>query len=74
MTALLGGYELWVVAGIALLLFGHRIPGMARSLGSGIVEFKKGLKGDAEESSPPPQVGSPPAGPADRPPNQHSDS
>ena len=29
---------------VALLLFGHRLPGMARSLGSGITEFKRGLK------------------------------
>ena len=31
-----GGMELWIVLILALLLFGHRIPGMARSLGSGI--------------------------------------
>lgn len=40
-----GGPELWIILAIFLLLFGHRIPGMARSMGSGIVEFKKGLKG-----------------------------
>ena len=39
-----GGWELWIILAIFLLLFGHRIPGMARSMGSGIVEFKKGLK------------------------------
>ena len=46
MTAFfMGGHWEWlVVLVIALLLFGHRIPGMARSLGSGITEFKKGLK------------------------------
>ena len=45
----LGGYEWVIVLVVALLLFGHRIPSMARSLGSGIVEFKKGLKsGDRE--------------------------
>ena len=43
-----GGYELLIVLGIVLLLFGHRIPSMARSLGSGIVEFKKGLSGEPE--------------------------
>ena len=49
-----GGPEFWVVLIVALLLFGHRIPGMARSLGSGIVEFKKGLKsGDKEEIAAP---------------------
>jgi sec-independent protein translocase protein TatA len=46
MTAVIfsGHWEWLVVLVIALLLFGHRIPGMARSLGSGITEFKKGLK------------------------------
>ena len=52
MTALfMGGHWEWlVILVIALLLFGHRIPGMARSLGSGITEFKKGLKkGEGEQ-------------------------
>lgn len=44
----LGPWEMWVILLIALLLFGHRIPGMARSLGSGIVEFKRGLKGGSD--------------------------
>ncbi len=46
----LGPWEMWVILLIALLLFGHRIPGMARSLGSGIVEFKRGLKGGDSSS------------------------
>lgn len=52
MTAVIfsGHWEWLVVLVIALLLFGHRIPGMARSLGSGITEFKKGLKkGEADQ-------------------------
>ena len=36
---------------VALLLFGHRLPGMARSLGSGITEFKRGLKEGADKSA-----------------------
>ncbi len=40
-----GQTELLVVAGIALLLFGHRLPGVMRSMGRGIVEFKKGVAG-----------------------------
>lgn len=44
-----GPWELAIIAGVVLLFFGNRIPGMARSLGSGIVEFRKGLKGDDEE-------------------------
>ncbi len=46
-----GPWEMWVILLIALLLFGHRIPGMARSLGSGIVEFKKGLKGGSSDNA-----------------------
>jgi sec-independent protein translocase protein TatA len=50
-----GGWEIWIILLIALLLFGHRIPGLARSLGAGIVEFKKGLRsGDKENQNLPP--------------------
>lgn len=34
-----------VIAVIGLLLFGKRLPEVGKSLGKGIVEFKKGLKG-----------------------------
>lgn len=37
--------EIVVILVIALLLFGKRLPEVGRSLGKGIVEFKKGLKG-----------------------------
>ena len=44
-----GGMELIIILVIVLLLFGRKIPGLARSLGSGITEFKKGLKdGEAD--------------------------
>jgi len=39
-----GGLELAVIAIVLLLLFGRRLPEVGRSLGQGIVEFKKGLK------------------------------
>lgn len=40
----------WVIIlVIALLLFGKRLPEVGRSLGKGIVEFKKGLKGIEDE-------------------------
>jgi sec-independent protein translocase protein TatA len=35
--------EMVIVMGIAVLLFGKRLPEVGRSLGKGIVEFKKGL-------------------------------
>jgi TatA/E family protein of Tat protein translocase len=44
----IGPQELLIVAVIALLLFGKRLPEVARSLGKGIVEFKKGINGVEE--------------------------
>lgn len=38
-----GHLELLIVAGVLLLLFGHRLPKIMRGLGQGIVEFKKGV-------------------------------
>lgn len=45
----LGLPEMIVVMGVAVLLFGKRLPEVGRSLGKGIVEFKKGLRGIEEE-------------------------
>ena len=47
----LGVPEMIVIGIIALLLFGKRLPEVARSLGKGIVEFKKGLNGIDDEST-----------------------
>jgi sec-independent protein translocase protein TatA len=44
-----GYMELMIVGGVAFLLFGHRLPSMMRSLGSGIVEFKKGMQSGADD-------------------------
>jgi sec-independent protein translocase protein TatA len=41
----LGTTELIIILIIGLLLFGRRLPEVGRSLGKGIVEFKKGVKG-----------------------------
>lgn len=41
----LGLMEMLVVMGVAVLLFGKRLPEVGRSLGKGIIEFKKGLSG-----------------------------
>ena len=39
-----GGPELLIVGIIILLLFGNRLPGIMRSMGKSVVEFKKGVK------------------------------
>lgn len=44
-----GFAELLIIGIIALLLFGKRLPEVARSLGKGIVEFKKGVRGIEDE-------------------------
>ncbi len=44
------GFEEWIViAVIGVLVFGKKLPEVGRSLGKGIVEFKKGLKGIDDE-------------------------
>jgi len=40
----LGAPELIVIGLVMLLLFGRRLPEVGKSLGQGIVQFKKGLK------------------------------
>lgn len=45
----LGWQELLIIAFIALLIFGRRLPEVGRSLGKGIVEFKKGLQDTGDE-------------------------
>jgi sec-independent protein translocase protein TatA len=40
------GLPEWImIAAVGLLFFGKRLPEVGRSLGKGIVEFKKGLAG-----------------------------
>lgn len=41
----LGVGEILVIGVIALLLFGRRLPEVARSVGKGVSEFKRGLSG-----------------------------
>ncbi len=44
-----GPPEMLIILVIAVLLFGKRLPEVGRSLGKGIVEFKKGIHGIEEE-------------------------
>lgn len=46
-----GPWELLIIGGIVLLLFGSRLPGAMRNLGRSFVEFKKGVKGIEEDES-----------------------
>lgn len=38
-----GPMEMVIIGGVAVMLFGGRLPKVARSVGQSIVEFKKGF-------------------------------
>ena len=48
LAMLFGPENITLIAILGLLLFGKRLPEVGRSLGKGIVEFKKGLAGIEE--------------------------
>jgi len=58
---MLGGWEWLVILIIVLLLFGNRIPGLARSLGRGVNEFKHGLREGENEAEAARKPDEPPA-------------
>ena len=52
----MGVWELGLILGIAVVLFGSRLPQTMRSVGKSITEFKKGIKeGENDEKSEPPK-------------------
>jgi len=70
-VAMIGVPELLIIFAIIVLLFGaSRLPGLGKSVGQSIRDFKTGLSGDDEEEPKklenkppdnPPPPGSPPA-------------
>jgi sec-independent protein translocase protein TatA len=57
------GFGMWeaIVLGLlGVLIFGKRLPEVGKSIGKGIVEFKKGLSGIEDDidtaSKPPPKI------------------
>ena len=46
-----GGWEWIVILLIVLLIFGSRLPGLARGMGKSISEFKKGVKEGSQDAS-----------------------
>lgn len=47
-----GGWEMIVIGLVMLLLFGSRLPSVARSIGDAMREFKKGVHDIADDSNP----------------------
>ncbi len=52
LLAFLGTWEIVVIAVVLLLLFGTRLPKVARSLGQSVTEFKGGLTETKNEDGP----------------------
>ena len=48
LLAWLGTAEMIMIGVAALLIFGKRLPEVARSLGKGVVEFKLGIRDQAD--------------------------
>jgi sec-independent protein translocase protein TatA len=46
----LGPVEILVVGGVMLLLFGNRLPSAMRNMGRGIIEFKRGMSGEDDDT------------------------
>ena len=44
-----GPWEIGIFLVIALLMFGKRLPEVARNMGKGLTEFKKGMRGIEED-------------------------
>jgi sec-independent protein translocase protein TatA len=48
-------WEILIIGAVILLLFGHKLPSLMRSMGRSVVEFKKGIKEiDEDDGEAPP--------------------
>ena len=47
---MIGWPEIAVIAVVAVLIFGRRLPEIGRSMGQSLVEFKKGLRGEKDDA------------------------
>ena len=47
----IGHWEVLLIVLVIFILFGHRLPSVMRSLGRGVVEFKQGMSGIADEDT-----------------------
>lgn len=45
----IGPMEICIIGLLGLLIFGNRLPEVGKSLGRGIVEFKKGISGVSDQ-------------------------
>ncbi len=45
-------WQIMIILAVVVLLFGNRLPALARSLGQSLVEFKKGVKEIDDASTP----------------------
>jgi sec-independent protein translocase protein TatA len=50
LLAFIGPMEMLIVGIVVLLLFGSRLPSVARSIGKSVTEFKKGVNGIEDDS------------------------
>ena len=47
----IGHWEVLLILVVFFILFGHRLPSVMRSLGRGVVEFKQGMSGVADDET-----------------------
>ncbi len=66
----LSPWEIIIILGVGVLLFGKKLPEVGRYLGKGIVEFKKGMKGLEDEIDTASSRPEPPALEQPRPPQR----